>query len=305
MIRHRNLDGFTLVELLVVIAIIGVLIALLLPAVQAAREAARRSHCLNNMKQIGLAFQQFENANKHYPQGRKGCDGLTVVPCESVPYESRLGAHAFVMILPYLERAPLLKTIDIKTLHHLNSSFCPMIPQNILAVSQRPAVFVCPSDTAEPFLCDITSDIRKATASYALVSGTLGAEWGAHHVTKYYNNGMFLYQLTIRPREVTDGLSHTLFCGEVYDGHLESQLCTWSFGWRHQTLRATSNPINTRPGDLNYPNYNGQNGAFGSRHRGGCHFVFGDARVDFLDENIDFQVYQALSTRKRIPGIDD
>ena len=98
--RTRNERGFTLVELLVVIAIIGILIALLLPAVQAAREAARRSSCTNNLKQLALAMHNHESTYKEYPAGREGCDGA----CNP---KNGPGTSGFVYILPYIEQQNL------------------------------------------------------------------------------------------------------------------------------------------------------------------------------------------------------
>src|SRR5262245_55861350 len=108
----KDRRGFTLVELLVVIAIIGILVALLLPAIQAAREAARRSQCVNNQKQLALALLQFENLKKKFPAGRLGCDGNIAFPeCDPATAKKDLngenmgqgGASAFVLILPSLE----------------------------------------------------------------------------------------------------------------------------------------------------------------------------------------------------------
>src|SRR5215510_8400497 len=100
--RHRS--GFTLIELLVVIAIIGVLVALLLPAVQAAREAARRAQCTNNLKQIALAVATYEDSLKIYPTGRMGCDCWTDDVCGTRPSSTRPGTSAFVLILPQVEQ---------------------------------------------------------------------------------------------------------------------------------------------------------------------------------------------------------
>src|SRR5262245_11369069 len=97
-------QGFTLVELLVVIAIIGILVALLLPAIQAAREAARRSQCVNNEKQQGAALLNYEASRKKFPSGRHGCDGGIELRCNAnVSMLYRNGMSAFVLILPYME----------------------------------------------------------------------------------------------------------------------------------------------------------------------------------------------------------
>ena len=102
--------GFTLVELLVVIAIIGILVALLLPAVQAAREAARRTQCQNNLKQLGLAALNHEGTHKHLPPGRMGCDGAANLNCS--PGEWSRAASGFLPMLPFLEEPALYDSID-------------------------------------------------------------------------------------------------------------------------------------------------------------------------------------------------
>lgn len=105
--HERSQQGFTLVELLVVIAIIGILVALLLPAVQAAREAARRAQCTNNLKNIGLAMVNYESSKRAFPAGRYGCDTFGTDICSGVAQEDRVGPSAFVAILPYLEEVSL------------------------------------------------------------------------------------------------------------------------------------------------------------------------------------------------------
>ncbi|HEY1066419.1 MAG TPA: DUF1559 domain-containing protein, partial [Pirellulales bacterium] len=99
--------GFTLIELLVVITIIAILIALLLPAVQAIRAAARQAQCQNNLKQIGIALANYETIRKCYPPGRMGCDGITSGPCAGNTNQQRTGTSAFPMLLPQLEMQPL------------------------------------------------------------------------------------------------------------------------------------------------------------------------------------------------------
>jgi prepilin-type N-terminal cleavage/methylation domain-containing protein/prepilin-type processing-associated H-X9-DG protein len=303
--RRIQPSAFTLVELLVVIAIIGILIALLLPAIQAAREAARRAQCSNNLKQIGLAIENYESAMKHYPPGRKGCDNITTPPCDDDPPQLRCGTSGFVLILPYLELDSLYKSIDHKT-----GLFCaayppPMNSQNQFVVRQRPGVFVCPSDSARPFYDNSQGAMIAdwgdvATGSYAMVSGTKGPDgYGISGDMKVNNTGIFMYKRKIRRLEVKDGETYTFLVGEVIEGHTGESFCPWTYGSRYHSLRYTTNPINTPPGAPIYTIAYGvkMNGAFMSRHHGGANFVFGDGHVDFLSENIALPVYQALSTR--------
>ena len=291
--------GFTLVELLVVITIIGILISLLLPAVQAAREAARRMQCMNNLKQIGLALANFEGANGYYPAGRKGCDGGKV-PSNTLGYS---GASGFAEILPQLELESLynqLHVADIPIWASLPPSgvaasvwFVDTVP---MALKQRPPVFVCPTDAAESLSSVFTSsypDAIAATGSYSLVAGDRGSSDST--LVKYNNTGVFFYQRKIQNSEIADGLSNTLFVGEAIDGHLAESGSCWSFGARLCTLRTTENPLNTPLGQGFA--WSGVNGAFISRHPGGANFAFGDGHVEFLSESINFTTYQELSTR--------
>ena len=301
-------SGFTLVELLVVITIIGILIALLLPAVQAAREAARRMQCTNCLKQIGLSLANYESAKKCYPPGRMGCDGWTGDVCTNNPGTKRPGTSGFVMLLPYLE---------LQTLYDMFQPFAkgavypaapgdssdgttsgwetPSIDQ---AMKIRPAVFVCASDNSKP---DYGGD---ATGSYALCMGSNGPTYkpsGIDQVgVKHYNTGVFMYRSAYQPRDITDGLSHTFFVGEVMKSDIDASANRWFVGSRHlDSLRNTENPINTPPGQgscLDLYGYKA-NGAFGSKHVGGANFVFGDGHVAFVNENIDLITYRALSTR--------
>ncbi|MBN2578297.1 MAG: DUF1559 domain-containing protein, partial [Pirellulales bacterium] len=289
----RRTSGFTLVELLVVIAIIGILIALLLPAIQAAREAARRSQCTNNLKQIGLAFGNYEAAMKVFPPGRTGCDGSGPEICNR---DKQIGASGFVYLLPYLELKPLWKMIDLDTFQIYNHY--SVSPQHRFVMEQRPPVFVCPSDTAR-LLFDDSEWGKMATCNYAMCSGVYGPGMGGGLDAKYDNDGVFFYKRKVLRREIIDGVSYTFLCGEVIKPDIEESKCIWFSGSRYRCLRYTKNPVNTPPGDPQYVTYDGakQNGAFASMHRGGCNFVFGDGHVFFLSENINLEIYQALSTR--------
>lgn len=187
--------AFTLVELLVVIAIIGILVALLLPAVQAAREAARRSQCVNNMKQINLALLQYEGAKKRFPAARKGCDNLGLVypgvDCSSkfssAGYELGLhGASAFVYILPYIEEQALYDQfrIDVVSIWDTTNPPAWVAEADVkIAVATRLTTYLCPSDGDLPPYADykhlVPARVDVATCSYANVAGSLGPASGS------------------------------------------------------------------------------------------------------------------------------
>lgn len=290
--------AFTLVELLVVIAIIGILIALLLPAVQAAREAARRMQCANNLKQIGLAIHNYENSLRRFPPGRVGCDGTPSAECPpTLPSEQRPATGGFVMILPYLELTTLFDQFEgfhgggIHPIEPALSSSGWNTPSVVRAMSERPSVFACPSNIAAPTI-DL-GGFRWGVGSYALCLGTNGPPTIDAPV-KYYNTGAFVYLNTFRVRDIVDGLSHTFFVGEASRG--DETANRWTIGTRFRdSLRTTMNPLNTPP-DVGI-HYLGDNGAFRSEHPGGAMFALGDGSVDFVNEAISGDVYQALATR--------
>jgi prepilin-type N-terminal cleavage/methylation domain-containing protein len=230
--------GFTLVELLVVIAIIGVMVGLLLPAVQAAREAARRMQCSNNLKQIALANANYEDSFKAYPPGRAGCDGVNTGICTGDPNFRRIGTSALVALLPFIESGTLYDSMDLQT--GLYSQAFAMNAQNQAAVAQRPAFVVCPSDTAREVVDGGSYPI--ATGSYAMVTGRLGPDQGISANLKLNNTGIYMYKAVFSNRDLLDGTSSTIIFGETYDGHLAEVYNAWTNGSRHHTLRSTTNP---------------------------------------------------------------
>jgi prepilin-type N-terminal cleavage/methylation domain-containing protein/prepilin-type processing-associated H-X9-DG protein len=301
-------SGFTLVELLVVIAIIGVLVALLLPAVQAAREAARRAQCTSNQKNIALAVLNYEDANKALPSGTPfydGCDGITTPP-------KKINFHrisAFVLILPYIEQQALFAKYQLDLDPYIwmsdnTGNNWHRRPGREELVEVRPAIYVCPSDLSERLHDDpdpgpIRNGLKPATGSYAFVGGSNGPPTTGDSV-KCKNTGAFLYGYPVELEAITDGTSNTMFVGEVIDAHTRISSNIWSFASRHaDSLRTTANPLNTTPGTglrVTAGATTDQNGAFGSRHPSGATFAYGDGRVDFLQDEIDLAVYRAIST---------
>jgi prepilin-type processing-associated H-X9-DG protein/prepilin-type N-terminal cleavage/methylation domain-containing protein len=320
--------GFTLVELLVVIAIIGVLIGLLLPAVQAARESARRMSCTNNLKQIGLSLHNYESTLKTFPPARNSCDGPndSSCPCKLLRDDQLQGASAFVQLLPYMEDANLMALADLANRGGLwNDSgstaakYGWIDPPRLQLLATRPPFLVCPSNQSEPYAEDpvwfvgaavggVDSQTQLATGTYAFSYGTLGPGASTPQWSKCGNNGLFVYVFGRTPQEITDGLSNTFAVGEVVDAHLlrmgsnpkANGGSVWTYADRFEhSLRTTQNALNTPAGKGSTlaGSYNpGINGAFGSDHPGGGNFLFADGHVTFIFDSIDLAVYRGYST---------
>jgi prepilin-type N-terminal cleavage/methylation domain-containing protein/prepilin-type processing-associated H-X9-DG protein len=296
--------AFTLVELLVVIAIIGILIALLLPAIQAAREASRRSACQNGIRQIQLAIINYEDANKEYPPGRTGCDGITDGPCKNQPQPGPLrnGGSGFVLILPFIEEKALFQNFNFKPngLYAVDYSAW-LDARNKACVATRVNLYICPSDVGVGETHDSTG--AYALGNYAFNMGDVGpSTTHASTGVKLRNSGVFEYVLGIRRRQVLDGLSKTFFVGEAIEGHRKECPNKWTAAGRYtDSMRVTENPVNTPPGEGTVDSYYGadqkENGAFASRHTGGAMFAFGDGHVSFIPDEIAPVVYKALSTK--------
>jgi prepilin-type processing-associated H-X9-DG protein len=311
------------VELLVVIAIIGVLVALLLPAVQAARESARRTACVNNLSNIGKADINYETNNKNYVVARPGPDSTDAIwLARLTDVLQRSGASGFVLLLPYLEQQQLFKQLDI----YKNQSIWAAgefltgpwkTPERLAAMAVRPAVYVCPSSTMQSHATvkyvPPDYDPAPATGTYAFVSGHRGINGGSTYqpadacMIKHYNSGLHLYMTKLKVSQVEDGTSGTISVGEVVEGHGNDSSAAWapytSFNiWTQATrylssIRMTTVAINTPPwAETRDVNGDIVNGAFASEHPGGANFVYADGHVEFLAESISLDVYQELST---------
>ena len=300
--------AFTLVELLVVIAIIGILVSMLLPAVQSVREAARRSACSNNLRQTSLGLALFESSNSEFPPGRLGCSSTTggaqpwpSDPCASLTIPNRLcGSSGFVLILPFIEQSSLQDALDFSSgglwVDDINNRawFDSASPEKRQALLQRPDVFVCPSALAEPISDVYEAVTDSATGSYAFSNGSLGPDSNIDLV-KYDNDGAFVYARRRSIKDITQGLSNTYFAGEVINADIWESSNVWTYGRVDaDSLRSTRNPLNTPSGDGIVRNQ--RNAAFGSRHPSGGNFVFGDGHLQFVSDDIEMSVYRQASS---------
>jgi prepilin-type N-terminal cleavage/methylation domain-containing protein/prepilin-type processing-associated H-X9-DG protein len=278
--------GFTLVELLVVIAIIGTLVALLLPAVQMARESARASQCKNQLKQVGLAAHQY-----HDSMGRLPAGWIAKEP-EGTPGWGWASA-----LLPYLEQAGLESSIQRQLpIAHANNLRAreSVIPVLICPSDANPKVFTIFSggsegDEDEAFATNIdsgTAMFRIARANYVGVFGTLEIE-----DAPAAGDGAFYFLSRTRFAEITDGLSNTALVGERGTRQGNS---VWA-GVVEGANEAMVRVVGVADHAPNDPHHHFDD--FASYHPGGVHFLFGDGSVQRLNNQIDVAIYQALCTR--------
>lgn len=277
--RRRPLPGFTLVELLVVIAIIGILIALLLPAVQAAREAARRSQCLNNLKQFGLAIHNYHDTQKWYPYTR---------------VDTR--ETSFVLIMPYMEQGSIFEKWDF------TQTYYNQIPE-VRLTSIEP--FYCPTRRRAP-QHSTSGDVQQGTSNPSVPGAcsdyafSVGDPSGN---TDYYPgqnapppcNGPFRYKSKelLNSASVTDGLSNTLFMGEKHIPNERYGQAPDSSVWNGD------NGASFKKAGVGAPLAKGPKGSgqFGSYHPGICQFVMGDGSVKAFSVSVELKNLGRLANR--------
>jgi prepilin-type N-terminal cleavage/methylation domain-containing protein len=310
----RRGRGFTLIELLVVIAVISTLISLLLPAVQQAREAARRAVCKNNLKQIGLALQNYESSFGTFPIGSR--------------QQRAFGISWWVGVLPYLDHGPLYNRFDMTS---SNNGFPPLNATNgELADGVVVGVMLCPSSPI-PRMQQINA-YSHTRPSYVGIAGATNEDgFPEGRVSKcclpadgqIAAGGLLIPNAVVRQPQLTDGASQVMAVSEASDfaidstGALASVDSSFPNSWMTGTT-ATGTPPNYNPGFSppsyslttiryapNSRNYNragirvdhGPNNPLLSAHSGGVHCVLADGSVRFLAENINMQTLKRLATR--------
>jgi prepilin-type N-terminal cleavage/methylation domain-containing protein/prepilin-type processing-associated H-X9-DG protein len=286
----KCLRGFTLVELLVVITIIGILIALLLPAVQAAREAARRMACSNNMHQIGVALHNYSSGHNTFPPGY-----LT----DTSPTAIWAGFGWMAAILPYMERQT---TSDLIKFNAPQGSHDPV---NQTIMKNYVAVYLCPSLPPPTKFVEVTGAISgfedAATGTYGGVTSDICQDycWGPT-TPNGYGSGCLVVNKIIPIGDIRDGTSQTLIVGErlspfppedPWYGLAGAPPNTLGQPWIVFTRVTTQYGINQKSG-LYYK----ESGVW-SAHPGGTEFTFADGHVSFLSENISQATLRSLTTR--------
>jgi prepilin-type N-terminal cleavage/methylation domain-containing protein len=324
--------AFTLIELLVVIAIIAILIALLVPAVQKVREAAARTQCMNNLKQLALAVLDYESSQKHLPPAGIGYGWCGVTPGTYPSDPHILNQNGLTLLLPYIDQAPLFEKLDF------TQAFCLAVSPynaganwpagenptengsvlmgnsdvtnpNLPLMSTAIPVFHCPSDNGDPILpaniiYGASDTFPGQKTNYDFVASWLEME----HCNIWFNQGigryMFGQNSNCTITQVTDGMSNTFMIAEtlyqVYNGRCPA----WGYrGWVMGGIDPTQAQDTQGINDWTFAAHStaqiGELGTWssaGSLHPGGCHFAMGDGTVRFVTQDMPLTTLSHMST---------
>ncbi len=302
-VEDRRSQGFTLIELLVVIAIIAVLISLLLPAVQSAREAARRAQCVNNLKQLALAALNYESANGTLPTGNYWTLSLTT------PGSYTYGASVFLNMTSYYEQSQVYNAF--------NFSMGWEAPMNMTVAGVGISTLWCPSDASVGTAYQLTGSnaqfysstnpVNQQVISYAGCEGTWAQYetpndgWPTFNAWVMASKGLIYSGAVTRLSSITDGTSNTILFGERAHGLFGAAdapfFFWWNSGWWGDTFFDTLFPINpqkTLSGEMDVNDPSNTYGGWwwiplegaSSFHPGGANFAFADGSVKFLKDSI-------------------
>jgi prepilin-type N-terminal cleavage/methylation domain-containing protein/prepilin-type processing-associated H-X9-DG protein len=292
--------GFPLVELLVVITIIGILIALLLPAVQAAREAARRMQCANNFKQAALGLHNHESQHGAFPVGIDIYGSSH--PC-SVPTGISGDKHGFswsAFILPYIEQQGIGDQVDF-TKYYYDGFSAPTLTNNFTLSKNFISACVCPSDPKGRELVAVIT----AGADDMAKTNILGVADSEDYTCdgsypKWNADGVLCHHFPVRIADIADGTSNTLLLGEAIPN---TEVARAGAFWMSWAVCDTHNGINH---PLRVPTttpWDAVNNGFASYHPGGCHFAMADGSVQFLGEAISQAVLRSLTTKNSVSSV--
>ncbi len=308
----RDRRAFTLVELLVVIAIVGVLIALLLPAVQAARENARRMQCSSSLRQIGISMHNHESAMHVFPSAYASIPGGAMGPTDSSTGDAGPGWTGLFLLLPYIEESNTHKQFD--------RGRPSWDPSNATLAKSNISIYRCPSDSDSSPTYSVQDGSGKVLAefsrsNYVLCAGTRDIWSDPRPDLGSVADGVFFRNSRIRIRDISDGLSHTMFCAEQTGSHSNAtwvgivpsaQTCpTPRFSAAGCDVAAPQINFHSGPGlyesspTIKPPNdpFPGYVDETHSDHPGGCNVLMGDSSVHWVSDLINQLVWEAMATR--------
>lgn len=327
--KRWNTRGFTLIELLVVIAIIAILIALLLPAVQQAREAARRSTCKNNLKQIGIALHNYHDIHEEFPPAK-----LNSGMYESTVNGPTTNTSGWVQMLAQLDQAPLFDLYDFNAPSSTSNARGEVAGNpvaagsdttNLQVTSTRMPILECPSfpaageERTNGAGSSTAYSMNKAKRVNYLFSTGVYTDYSANY-TAYNTNirqGAFGNNGAAKIASLTDGATNCILVGEAWGSRFKTSINygPWALSGTHTCchgrVQGHSSSILTTPAHTQYATYQQQsainsayNGradgktyawTFNSGHSGGAQFVLGDGSARFISENINFTTLQQLA----------
>lgn len=267
----RRARGFTLIELLVVIAIIAVLIALLLPAVQQAREAARRTQCKNNLKQLGIASHNYHDTHSVFPPGE--VHGMTGGVAHGLGWDKQIGNWT-PLLFPYIDQAPAYTQLNFEVNPQWGGNNQTILRMVIPGLH-------CPSD---PF--------KGLTENWGAGNARIMHYFGVSNVVEDHNgyplSGIYYNDSAVRMADITDGTTNTAMIAEVWGRTTVDNSANSSRSWHvhnHVYFDATPNSNRTNPWKVN------------SFHVGGAHILLCDGSVRFVSNNIDFNLFRSLASK--------